>query len=101
VEPERKKIDPYITWVANFCKHCFTCIAICPVDNLFFDEDEMTSRQKCIQCQLCMKYCPDFALEVIPREKAVSTKQKRKKTKSTAGKKPGLKPSPSAERRKS
>jgi|GEM_PF-1102756 NAD-dependent dihydropyrimidine dehydrogenase PreA subunit len=87
VGPERKKIDPYIIWVANYCKHCFTCVAICPVDNLFFDEDEMASRQKCIQCQLCMKYCPDFSLEVVPRKKVTSKISKEKKAKSTQRKK--------------
>jgi len=83
VEPERKKIDPSITWIANYCKHCFTCVAICPVDNLFFDEDELTSRQKCIQCQLCMKYCPDFALEVVPRPKVRRSPTKEQEIKST------------------
>jgi len=69
VEKERKAIDQVITWCPDYCKHCFTCINICPVDNLEFKEDEMVSLEKCIQCQLCMQYCPDYALEVKPKTK--------------------------------
>lgn len=67
-EAERKSIDPHITWASRYCKHCFTCVHICPVQNLEFKGDEMHSRGRCIQCQLCMKYCPDFALEVKPKK---------------------------------
>ena len=67
MEGKRKRIDPHITWAGDYCKHCFTCINICPVKNLKFKGDEMASLHKCIQCQLCEKYCPDFALEVEPK----------------------------------
>jgi len=68
MEIKRDKIDPFITWAPDLCKACNTCIQVCPVDNLKFDGDEMVSLEKCIQCQLCMKYCPDFALEVKPKK---------------------------------
>jgi ferredoxin len=68
-EAERKKIDPLITWAPDYCKHCFTCINICPVKNLEFNLDEMVSLGKCIQCMLCRNFCPDFALEVKPKKK--------------------------------
>ena len=68
-EAERKTIDPVITWCPDYCKACYTCINICPEQNLEFQDDEMVSLGKCIQCQLCMKYCPDFSLEVIPKPK--------------------------------
>ncbi len=64
-----KKIDAQLTWVPFYCKHCSTCINICPVKNLEFKNDEMVSLGKCTQCGLCQKYCPDFAIEVEPREK--------------------------------
>jgi len=73
---KRKPIDPHITWAPEYCKHCFTCIQICPVDNLLFEEDEMVSRHKCIQCGLCMQYCPDFSLEVDPKSPKPRTKAK-------------------------
>jgi len=68
MEADRKNIDAFITWAAEYCKHCSTCVNICPVKNLELKTDEMVSLQKCIQCQLCMKYCPDFAIEVVPKK---------------------------------
>lgn len=79
MEAKRKPIDPAITWAPDYCKHCFTCINICPVKNLEFKGDEMHSLGKCIQCQLCMKYCPDFALEVEPKKPAKKKTAKGKK----------------------
>ncbi len=63
-----KKIDAHISWAPFFCKHCLTCIHICPVGDLEFRGDEMASLGKCIQCQLCQNYCPDFAIEVEPKK---------------------------------
>jgi len=82
VEAERKKIDPFITWSGSYCKACLTCVHICPVDNLELQNDEMISLGKCIQCMLCMKYCPDFAIEVEPKQKSepgLSSADKEKK----------------------
>jgi 2-oxoglutarate ferredoxin oxidoreductase subunit delta len=73
-----KKIDSFLTWAPGFCKHCLTCVNICPVKNLEFREDEIASEGKCIQCELCQKYCPDFAIEVEPK-KAEARKAKDKK----------------------
>ena len=70
MEATRRQFDPHVTWAGDYCKHCFTCISICPVKNLKFEGDEMASLNKCIQCQLCEEYCPDFALEVEPKQAA-------------------------------
>ena len=78
MQAKRRPIDAHITWAADYCKHCFTCINICPVKNLKFEGDEMVSLNKCIQCQLCERYCPDFSLEVEPKQKPQD-----KKTRST------------------
>ena len=64
-----KKIDAFLTWAPAYCKQCFTCINICPVKNLEFRNDEMASLEKCIQCDLSQKYCPDFEIEVEPKKK--------------------------------
>jgi Pyruvate/2-oxoacid:ferredoxin oxidoreductase delta subunit len=41
-----------------------------PVSNTrYAKDDEMTSLGKCTQCLLCMKYCPDFAIEVEAKKK--------------------------------
>lgn len=70
-----KKIDSVLTWSPGFCKHCQTCVHICPVHNLEFQDDEMASQGKCIQCELCQEYCPDFAIEVEPK-RAKAKKEK-------------------------
>ena len=93
MEAKRKRVDPHITWAGDYCKHCFTCINICPVKNLKFKRDEMTSLLKCIQCQLCEKYCPDFALEVEPKQAAPG---KAGKTGARAGAKKATPPSKGA-----
>jgi ferredoxin len=67
---KRNPLDSFLTWMPEYCKHCSTCIAVCPTKNLTFnDDDDMTSLGKCIQCQLCEKYCPDFAIEAVPKKK--------------------------------
>tara|TARA_Y100000310_G_C20469324_1_gene709185 strand:+ start:67 stop:345 length:279 start_codon:yes stop_codon:yes gene_type:complete len=68
LKKDMKKIDKVLSWCGDYCKHCFICINICPVKNLKFEKDEMVSLNKCIQCQLCMKYCPDFSIEVLPKK---------------------------------
>ena len=78
MEAARKKIDPHITWAGEYCKHCFTCINICPVDNLEFKGDEMLSLGKCIHCQLCEKYCPDYAIEADSKKTAEEAAGSRK-----------------------
>jgi Pyruvate/2-oxoacid:ferredoxin oxidoreductase delta subunit len=68
--PKRKALDEHLTWTPDYCKHCLTCVHICPTKNLeFTPDDEMVSLGKCIQCQLCEKYCPDFAIEAKPKKK--------------------------------
>ncbi len=73
-----KKIDPHIEWAAFYCKHCSTCVNICPAKNLEFKDDEMISLGKCTQCELCQKYCPDFAIEVEPRKKKAAPDAEKK-----------------------
>lgn len=71
-----QKVDAFVTWLPEYCKDCRTCVHICPVDNLSFKGDEMLSAEKCIQCLLCMNYCPDFALEVKPKPKKPAARNK-------------------------
>ena len=88
-EKERKPIDPVITWAGDYCKRCLLCVSICPVKNLRFEGEEMVSEGKCIQCQLCQKYCPDFTIEVKPKkpgaEKEPEPDKERKREDETAG----------------
>ena len=55
------------------CKGCGICISVCPKKILRFSKDlnkkgvhypEITDESKCILCENCMIYCPDFAVVV-------------------------------------
>ena len=60
------------------CKGCGICIAVCPKDILRFSEElnqrgvnfpEIIDEDKCILCENCMIYCPDFAVVVKKDDK--------------------------------
>ncbi|NLL62415.1 MAG: 4Fe-4S binding protein [Candidatus Atribacteria bacterium] len=55
------------------CKGCGICIAVCPKSVLEFSKElnqkgvnypEVVNEKKCILCENCMIYCPDFAVVV-------------------------------------
>ena len=55
------------------CKGCGICIMVCPKNILEFTDElnqkgfqypELTHADKCILCENCMIYCPDFAVVV-------------------------------------
>lgn len=55
----------------QLCKACGLCISWCPQDVLAPDAEgfPLTPRlDQCINCKLCERHCPDFAIEVIPPE---------------------------------
>ena len=71
---KEKHIDLYID--EKLCKGvdgCGLCIRICP-KNVYKRADKLTEKgirppvpvniQECTGCQLCMMYCPDFAIVV-------------------------------------
>ena len=49
------------------CTHCGACTTICPSNALFMNREEMTVEfdvTKCIACMLCVRMCPQRAIEV-------------------------------------
>ncbi len=52
------------------CIGCGTCVAICPVEAISFDEDGKAriDRTKCIRCGSCEASCPVEAIDLSRSE---------------------------------
>ncbi len=52
------------------CIGCGTCVAICPVGAISFDDDGKAriDRTKCIRCGSCEASCPVEAIDLSRRE---------------------------------
>lgn len=57
----------------DWCKGCYFCIDICPVDGIFTKENEIGEKgfkplrvaaEGCTGCMLCELHCPDLAITV-------------------------------------
>ena len=48
------------------CIGCGTCVAICPVEAISFDENgkAQIDKTKCIQCGACQASCPVEAIKI-------------------------------------
>jgi 2-oxoglutarate ferredoxin oxidoreductase subunit delta len=74
-----------LVWIDNErCKGCGFCIEFCPLHVLAmsakFNEKgyhypEMVAADKCVACDLCGMYCPDFAIHASRGSDADSTKE--------------------------
>ena len=56
----------------RLCKACGICVAICP--NNVYDRDHLgypviVRPESCIQCLRCELHCPDYAIEIVRRER--------------------------------
>lgn len=54
----------------NKCISCGTCVAICPVGAISFDDDGKAriDRRKCIRCGACQASCPVEAIDLDKQE---------------------------------
>jgi 2-oxoglutarate ferredoxin oxidoreductase subunit delta len=56
----------------KFCKGCGICVAFCPKQVLELDElGKVVDKNAaaCISCGQCELRCPDFAIQVVKKEK--------------------------------
>jgi MinD superfamily P-loop ATPase len=48
----------------NLCGRCGGCVAVCEVDALELNSDELIIKEKlCTLCNYCVVFCPSRALE--------------------------------------
>ena len=59
-----------IRWVDEWCKRCNICVELCPKDSLVLTHDAIIEATDCIRCGLCERYCPDLAIEILPKRDA-------------------------------
>jgi len=52
------------------CIHCHTCVHVCPLKAVTFDENEVQhiDREVCTGCGICAEHCPTRALRLVGRE---------------------------------
>ena len=58
----------------SWCKGCYLCLEVCPIDGIFIKEDRIGEKgfslvsvnnmEKCTGCMLCELLCPDLAIIV-------------------------------------
>ena len=58
----------------EWCKGCYICVDVCPVEGIFYIEQEVSDKgfrrvgaanmEKCTGCMLCELLCPDLAVFV-------------------------------------
>ena len=54
----------------NKCIGCGTCVGMCPVGAISFDENAKAKidKDKCIKCHTCEGVCPVGAIEIDKKE---------------------------------
>ena len=62
----------------KLCKGCYYCIEVCPKSVLAKSNKlgpkgyiivEAANPEECIECELCEKICPDFAISIRTKNK--------------------------------
>jgi pyruvate formate lyase activating enzyme len=64
--PESILKEPQLEWFEHKCIGCKTCIEVCKLDALHFEEDGLhIDREKCNGCGGCSEECPSTALHLF------------------------------------
>jgi pyruvate formate lyase activating enzyme len=69
--PESKKTGPEISFDANECVACDTCINLCPKQALSREHPVFIDRSRCDLCYLCVDNCPSGALGSVGKKMTV------------------------------
>lgn len=58
--------DKRMILLPNICIKCRKCMAMCPNDAIYVEDDIMKiNRDKCLLCGYCSTVCPEFAIRMI------------------------------------
>ena len=52
-------------WIDDDCIKCLTCVSVCPMKNIVFEEGELKTRDDCTICCRCINECPQKAIQVF------------------------------------
>ncbi|MDK2914131.1 MAG: pyruvate formate lyase activating enzyme [Thermococcaceae archaeon] len=65
--PEGISPRPQLMYLEYKCIHCHTCVNVCPLRAITFDENEVQhiDREKCDVCGVCAEFCPTSALKLV------------------------------------
>jgi len=72
-KPKKKTKSWNVELRQDWCKGCYFCIDVCPIEGIFILSDRISSRgfrivdvypEGCTGCMLCELLCPDLAITV-------------------------------------
>jgi pyruvate formate lyase activating enzyme len=70
--PESQCMKPEVTYRYTSCKHCLTCVKVCPEGIVTMAEDGIhIDRSKCTLCGECVKNCLPQALQISGKKMTV------------------------------
>lgn len=70
--PESQCMKPEVTYRYTSCKHCLTCVKVCPEQIITHDGDGIRiDRAKCTLCGECVKNCVPQALQISGKKMTV------------------------------
>jgi ferredoxin len=49
------------------CTTCGHCVAICPMDNLYVENDKIAQNGNCTLCYRCVNQCPEKAISILSK----------------------------------
>ncbi len=57
--------NEYIDINEKECKLCGGCVSVCPKKILLMTEEKIKIQNGCIDCKICIKFCPVGAIDEI------------------------------------